>query len=90
MLETIHPWSNLVESTEIYERLTTVLHEVFDDDEIVARPDLSASDVEGWDSLKNIRLIVSVEKAFRIRFSASEVSSLKNVGGLVSLIQLKV
>jgi acyl carrier protein len=79
-----------VESTEIYERLTTVLQEVFDDDDIVARPGLSAPDVEGWDSLKNIRLIVSVEKAFQIRFSASEVSSLKNVGGLASLIQLKV
>jgi acyl carrier protein len=79
-----------VESTEIYERLTLVLHEVFDDDDIVAHPELKASDVEGWDSLKNIRLIVSVEKVFQIRFSASEVSSLKNVGGLASLIQLKV
>ena len=90
MLETLHPWSDFVESTEIYRRLTTVLQEVFDDDEIVARPELTASDVEEWDSLKNIRLIVSVEKAFQIRFSASEVSSLKNVGGLASLIQLKV
>lgn len=79
-----------MESAEIYERLTEVLHEVFDDDEIVARPELAASDVEGWDSLKNIRLIVSVEKAFQIRFSAAEVGSLKNVGGLASLIQLKV
>jgi acyl carrier protein len=79
-----------MESTEIYERLTNVLHEVFDDDDIVARPELAASDVEGWDSLKHIRLIVSVEKAFQIRFSASEVSNLKNVGGLASLIQSKV
>jgi acyl carrier protein len=79
-----------MESTEIYKRLTNVLHEVFDDDDIVARPELAASDVEGWDSLKHIRLIVSVEKAFQIRFSASEVSNLKNVGGLASLIQSKV
>ena len=79
-----------MESTEIYKRLTNVLHEVFDDDDIVARPELAASDVEGWDSLKHIRLIVSVEKAFQIRFSASEVSSLKNVGGLATLIQSKV
>jgi acyl carrier protein len=79
-----------MESTEIYNRLTNVLHEVFDDDDIVARPELAASDVEGWDSLKHIRLIVSVEKAFQIRFSASEVSNLKNVGGLASLIQSKV
>ena len=79
-----------MESTEIYKRLTNVLHEVFDDDDIVARPELAASDVEGWESLKHIRLIVSVEKAFQIRFSASEVSNLKNVGGLATLIQSKV
>jgi acyl carrier protein len=79
-----------MESTEIYERLTNVLHEVFDDDDIVARPELAASDVAGWDSLKHIRLIVSVEKAFQIRFSASEVSNLKNVGGLANLIQSKI
>jgi acyl carrier protein len=57
-----------MESTEIYKRLTNVLHEVFDDDDIVARPELAASDVEGWDSLKHIRLIVSVEKASRRLF----------------------
>ena len=79
-----------MESTEIYKRLNTVFHEVFDDDDIVARPELTASDVEEWDSLKHIRLILSVEKAFQIRFSASEVSNLKNVGELASLIQAKV
>jgi acyl carrier protein len=79
-----------MESTEIYRHLTTVFHEVFDDDDIVARPELTASDVEEWDSLRHIRLILSVEKAFQIRFSASEISDLKNVGELASLIQSKI
>lgn len=78
-----------MESTEIYDRLTKVFREVFDDDEIVARPDLTASDVEEWDSLKHVRLILSVENAFKICFSASEVSNLKNVADLAKVIQSK-
>jgi acyl carrier protein len=79
-----------LELPDIYNRLTTVLQEVFDDDDLVATPELSASDVEEWDSLKHIRLILSVEKAFNIRFSASDVGNLKNVGELATLIHSKV
>ena len=78
-----------MESSEVYERLTTVMRDVFDDDEIVARPDLTAADVEEWDSLRHIRLVLSVEKAFHISFSASEIGNLKNVGDLATLIQSK-
>ena len=76
-------------TSEVYQRLSTVLQEVFDDDELEARPNLTASDVEGWDSLKHIRLVLSVEKAFHISFSASEVGNLKNIGELASLIEAK-
>ena len=61
-----------------------------DSDDIVARPELTSSDVEDWDSLKHIRLVLSVEKAFHIRFSTTEVSNLKNVEDLANLIQSKV
>jgi acyl carrier protein len=76
-------------TSEVYQRLSTVLQEVFDDDELEATPDLTASDVEGWDSLKHIRLVLSVEKAFHISFSASEIGNLKNIGELASLIEAK-
>lgn len=76
-------------TSEVYQRLSTVLQEVFDDDELEATPDLTASDVEGWDSLKHIRLVLSVEKAFHISFSASEIGNLKNIGELASLIDAK-
>jgi acyl carrier protein len=79
-----------VESNEIYARLTDVFQEVFDDPDIIAVPTLTAADVEDWDSLKHIRLLLSVEKAFKVRFTASEVGNLKNVGELASLIQAKV
>ena len=76
-------------ASEVYQRLTTVLQQVFDDDELQATPDLTASDVEGWDSLKHVRLVLSVEKAFHISFAASEIGNLKNIGDLATLIEAK-
>ena len=73
-------------TTEIYDGLTDVLRGVFDDDELVARPEMTADDVDGWDSLSNIRFIMSVEKKFGVKFSAAEVGKLKNVGELASLV----
>ena len=73
----------------IFEKLTSVLRDVFENDDIVATPDLTAHKVEGWDSLGNVRLFVEIEKAFSLRFSAPEISSLKNVGQLAELIQRK-
>jgi len=78
-----------METGEIYKKLNTVFEDVFDDDSIVVRPELSADDVDGWDSLTHIRLILTVEKAFNVKFSASEIGKLKNVGGLAELIRSK-
>jgi len=78
-----------METGEIYKKLNTVFEDVFDDDSIVVRPELSADDVDGWDSLTHIRLILTVEKAFNVKFSASEIGKLKNVGGLADLIRSK-
>jgi acyl carrier protein len=71
----------------IYARLADIFHDVFDDDSIVVNHDLSAKDVDGWDSLAHIRLILTVEKAFKIKFSTSEIGSLQTVGDLVELIR---
>jgi acyl carrier protein len=75
-----------MESAEIYRRLTGIFQEVFGDDSIVARPDLTADNVDDWDSLSHIRLVLTVEKAFNIKFSASEIGKLKNVGEFAELI----
>lgn len=75
--------------TEIYEKLTGIFRDVFDDDDLVPTPEMVAADVEEWDSLSHIRLMLSVEKAFGLRFSTVEVGSLKQVGDLVTLIQTK-
>jgi acyl carrier protein len=76
-------------NASIFEKLTAVLRDVFDDDELVATPDLTARNVEGWDSLGNVRLFLEIEKAFSVRFGATEIGSLKNVGQLVEVIQKK-
>ena len=70
--------------------LTKIFHDVFDDDSIVLRPDLSASDVEGWDSLAHIRLLLTIERKMGIKFNAAEAGKLKNVGELVELIDTKL
>ena len=77
-------------TAEIYEELTRVFRNVFDDDALVLRPAMTAADVEGWDSLTHIRLILSVERAFRVRFSATEVGRLKNIGEFVEFIKAKL
>jgi acyl carrier protein len=71
---------------QVLEQLTGVLREVFDNDDLVARPELTARDVAEWDSLNHIRLIVSVEKAFRIKFKTSEVSGFANIAEMAEAV----
>jgi acyl carrier protein len=78
-----------MDEPQIYTRLVEVFHDVFDDDSIEVTPQLTAKDVDGWDSLAHIRLILTVEKAFKIKFSTSEIGKLENVGELVKLIKAR-
>ena len=78
-----------MEQGRIYSRLTKVFEDVFEDDSILVTPELSAKDVNGWDSVTHIRLMLTVEKAFKIKFSTSEIGKLQNVGDLVRLIEAK-
>jgi len=80
----------LLTTEQMQSELTQVFRDVFGDDELVLRPDLSARDVDGWDSLTHIRLLVTIERTFKIKFSVSEVGELKNVGELMSLIEAKL
>lgn len=78
-----------MDEAQIEMRLTQIFQDVFDDDSISVTPELSAKDVDGWDSLAHIRLMLTVEKAFKVGFSTSEISNLKNAGDLVALILIK-
>jgi acyl carrier protein len=71
-------------------RLAPIFHEVLDNESIVLSRDLSADDVDEWDSLSHIRLIVAVEHAFQITFLSMEISDLQNVGDMIDALQKKL
>ena len=79
-----------MQEPEIYAGLTEVFRDIFDDDSIVLRPDLSADDVKDWDSSAHVNLIVATEHRFGIRFQTAELESLRSVGQLVDLIGQKL
>jgi acyl carrier protein len=66
--------------------LTSIFRDVFDDDALVIDDTITAKDVDGWDSLSNIDLVVAVEKAFGINLSVREIKGFKNVGDLITLV----
>jgi len=74
---------------EIYERLNEVFRDVFDDGEISVTAETTAKDIEDWDSLNHISLIAAVEDEFGVSFTMGEVSSMKNVGEMVSIIEAR-
>jgi len=71
---------------EIKSRLNKVFQEQFDDEEIKIFESMTAEDIEEWDSLMHIVLVVAVEKEFNVRLNAAEVGKLENVGEMIRLI----
>lgn len=71
---------------QIFEKLTTVFQDVFDDEDISIGENTTAADIEDWDSLSHIMLLSAVEDEFDIKFDMRAVQSLKNVGEMVDLI----
>jgi len=71
----------------ILERLNVIFCRVFDDPSIAIQRQTTANDIEGWDSLSHMNLIIAVEIEFQVKFALGELQSLKNVGSLVALIE---
>jgi len=74
----------------IYDQLSAILRDLFDDETLVATPTLTAADVPDWDSFNHINLIVAVESKFGVKFHTAELESIHNVGHLAELIQNKL
>ena len=70
--------------------LTPIFHEVFDDDSIVISRQTTANDIDAWDSLSHMNMVMAVEVRFGIRFALGELQSLKNVGDLIDLTEKKL
>jgi acyl carrier protein len=71
-------------------KLNEIFCQVFDDDTIKITPEMTADDIDGWDSLSHINLIIAVETMFKIRFTKKELLTFKNVGDLLTSIECKV
>jgi acyl carrier protein len=79
-----------VEEAQIFAKLTPIFHDVLDNESIELSRSLTAGEVDEWDSLSHVRLIVAVERAFHVRFQSMEVADLKSVGDMVDLLQQKL
>jgi acyl carrier protein len=79
-----------MDDQELYARLGHVFDRVFGDGVVTLTPELTAHDVDEWDSVSNVRLILSVEKEFKIKIKTQEIGKLENVGDLVKLIKARV
>ena len=75
---------------EIYQALTDIFHELFLRDDIVLAPEMTAKDVDGWDSYKQIEILLAVEEKYGIKFRTKELDGLANVGDLARTVLAKV
>ena len=79
-----------MDRNKILETVNEIFIDVLDEEEIVLTRETTASDVEDWDSLTHIQLIVAVEKRFKIKFTTQEIQSFKNVGHFCDEVQRKL
>ncbi|MBR5765683.1 MAG: acyl carrier protein [Lachnospiraceae bacterium] len=75
---------------EIMEKVNEIFRDVFDDDTLIITDSTNSDDIEDWDSLEHISLIISMEKEFNMKFDIKEVNKLENVGQMVDMIRDKM
>jgi acyl carrier protein len=75
--------------TDILAQLTGIFRNVFDDETLIVHPEMTAKDVDRWDSLSHIDMILLVEEAFEIRIQTRELADMMNVGDLIRLIRTR-
>ena len=71
---------------EVYEKLSVVFRDVFDDESIEVTESTTSNDIADWDSLEHINLIAAVEQEFHVKFNMGQVVSMKNVGEMADII----
>jgi acyl carrier protein len=79
----------MANESEIYGGLTEIFHDVFKRDYLVIAPELTARQEEGWDSFKQIEIVMAAEEKWNIKFSTRELDSLQSVGDLARVIAAK-
>jgi acyl carrier protein len=79
-----------MEKTEVFNKLTGIFRNVFNNDSLILTNELTANDVEGWDSLSHMLLITEIEGSFSIKFKLKDLNKMRNVGDMVDIIISKL
>jgi acyl carrier protein len=74
----------------VLDRLNRVFRDVLENNLIMLNPNTTAADIEEWDSLSHVRIVLAVEQEFKLRLKAGEISGLENVGAFVALLERKL
>ncbi len=74
----------------VFEELNCIFRNIFDDDDITLSDETSSADIEDWDSLEQINLVVAIQDKFNVKFNIDEVNAMKNVGEMVDFILEKI
>ena len=80
----------MMDRNEILKQLNDIFVDIIDNEDISLKMESTANDVDGWDSLTHIQLVVAIEKHFKIRFTTKEIQSWKNAGELIESIANKI
>jgi acyl carrier protein len=72
------------------ERFEKVFRDVFDDENIQVHEEMTADDIDDWDSLSHVQLVMALEREFSLRFGTAEIANLKNVGEFMAMVQKKM
>ena len=75
-----------MEREEVFQKLTEIFRNNFDDERICLSDSTSAQDIEDWDSLEQVNLVVAIQSEFKIRFQLDEVNAMRNVGEMVDVV----
>ncbi len=75
---------------DLHSQLEDVFRQVFDNDQLTLRDDMTALDIEGWDSVAHINLMFGIEQAFGVRFKGNELADMKSIGELKQFLSGKV
>ena len=75
---------------QVLSQVQSVFRDIFDQPDLILKPETSAAQIEEWDSLAHMRLVSAIERQFKIRFGLGELQALKNVGDILQLIEKKL
>jgi acyl carrier protein len=79
-----------MDKRQIFDQVQKIFRDVFDNQSLAIKPEMNSADIEDWDSLAQINLVVAMEKEFSLSFKLAEIQALDNIGGMVDLIERKV